>query len=233
MADESRLDLPHDTEGICFTCGYMGAYLPGQGDVPAAGSMLIFEATWGLRERGELWRAGASAELSTMPQCARLVHDPIKELSDLLLQDMERTAATREVLRKNRGCEKWCQYTTHFSPKEHLQEARMLEIEKMRQEQTKMIADITQRGQESMIQISEATRQVSADHLELAKTVNRSSTWYQRAFLALALVALTLALAPLAYPNGFSGLTEHAPGGEETAGGVQPSSAATLTPAMP
>jgi hypothetical protein len=218
MADDARIDLPQNKEGICFTCGYMGAYLPGQGDIPAAGSMLLFEATWSLRESGELWRAGASAELSTMPQCARLVREPIEELAELLSQGRRKAAATRDVLKKNRECEKWCQYTPHFSPKEHLVEARMLEIEKMRREQAELIADVQRQVMVEQTKIAAEhakTAQLQGDILSRMEAHERESsretTKFNRWFVALAVVAAILALGQIVVPDGLP-LISYRPG---------------------
>lgn len=131
----------------------------------------------------------------------------------------DRAVAITEVLQKNRSfCVNegaWYEWVEHFGPQWHYEDWRMTELEKLRQAQTKMIADAERRGQEAMIEIGKITAQAQSDHLELAMVMQREGNWYQRAFLLVAALALALALAPLAYPNGIGWVDDLFPGGIE------------------
>lgn len=144
-----------------------------------------------------------------------------KEISaDYIGTDVqERYWAAIRVFTKDRKCPEWTKYRPGLSPKEHLQRNEMLQIEEQRKAHDLKLAELDQRSQESLRaimeaqrEIAEATRQVATDHRSLFAKSDRHATWYQRAFLILALIALVLAFAPLAYPNGVGWLADHMPG---------------------
>lgn len=134
--------------------------------------------------------------------------------------DNERYAAVRRVLRVPREqCVeegKWYAYVEYFDPKWHYEDWRMLELEKLRQEQAKMMADVQQALLTEQAAIAAEHARTAEAHKAIFERSERQATWFQRAFIALAIVALTLALAPLAYPNGVAWLVDHAPGVERS-----------------
>jgi len=106
---------------------------------------------------------------------------------------------------------KWYPYVEFFDPKWHYEDWRMAELERMRQEHTKMLADVQQAilKEQSAI-VAEHARTAEA-HKALFERSERQATWFQWAFIILAVIALALALASLAYPDGIAWLADHAP----------------------
>jgi len=201
--------------GACISCGYLSQlsrHQLGQHEFNArqraTGHVPSDNTLWCWRRAAHLQREVDEAE-------QEIRQSGTFEAADS--QDSERATAVRRVVQKGRDCKKWYQWTEHLTPKEHYEEERMLrlaELEQRSMEAMKAIMESHTAIMKTQAEIAEATRQVAADHKLSFDRSERQATWFQRAFIALAVIALVLALTPLAYPNGIGWLADHAPGAE-------------------
>jgi hypothetical protein len=173
-----------ETRGQCVSCGFLSVVGEWNGDAKALGRPG--------RESGEIG--------SMAPLCIRQAADLTGELyGDLPIVDAEGNATipTGEqvisVLRRDRHCADWYPYQPGFSPKEHLEEERMMRIEQDRKTHDLQLAQMQADGQASLAQIQ-------ADSLKIAETTKNitesatkfASKWTTRAFwVAVAAVILT------------------------------------------
>jgi hypothetical protein len=135
------------------------------------------------------------------------------EMADLEQRGVPGHERQGQIIAKGRACPEFYTWVPGRDPRWHHQDRETMRLEEMRRANDLKIAELDRRSQESMLKIAELTAQATADHLELAKTVSEEGTWYQRAFLVLAIIAIILALATLAYPDGVTWLVDYAPGG--------------------
>jgi hypothetical protein len=135
----------------------------------------------------------------------------------------QRSKAIRDVLQRGRDCPMWMAWDEGFDPKEHQERRRQEMLEADRRVFDERIASIDQRSQELALQIMDEQRKTAEEHARTAKShealfarSEKQAVWFQFAFLTLAVIALLLAILPLAYPNGFEWLTDNAPGAAPT-----------------
>jgi len=197
--------LPH----TCWSCGFCGYRRTGtlervevlDADMRQTGELQDGMDLWCWQEQSHLPRETDESE-ETFDQRTKF-YDNMRT---------KRSAAVREVLEKPRPLcverKKWHGYRDGLDIKDHYDEWHTMQLEELRQQQTVM-----------MVKIAEEQTKIAAEHARTAEAhkviferADRESGWFQRAFFMLALIALVLALAPLAYPSGLSWLTDHAPG---------------------
>jgi len=201
-----------DYPGACISCGYLSQlsrHQAGQHELNAKhranGRLPSDNTLWCWRRAANLQKEADEAEQEIRQSGTFQAADP---------QDSERAAAVRRVVQKGRDCEKWYRWTEHLTPKEHYEEERMLrlaELEQRLMEAMKAIMESHTAILKTQAEIAEATRQVAADHKLSFDHSERQATRFQRAFIVLAIIALSLALAPLAYPDGVAWLADHVP----------------------
>src|ERR1700694_107269 len=187
--------------GHCYSCGlFCKAAALAEDQAP-----LYYEALWGVRERGTVFTEG---NLTTGPFCLHNVEEFWDEVEAMELSAFE----VRRLLTKDRGCAKWFQYTMGQSPQLHLERQERMQVEEMRQ-----LSE--QRWQETALKIMSEQNATAAEHAKTAEAhkaiferSDKQATWFQWAFIALAVVALALALTPLCYPSGAKWFVDHAPG---------------------
>lgn len=129
-----------DREGKCISCGFLAKFDAHYEGPPP----YIYEMPPRGRDTGEVSgiRLWANREILGFPQCYANVANLWGEIdSATRAGGMDRFAAAREVFSKERHCAKWHQYTPGFSPQQHLEEERMLELELKRQQFEKQMAD--------------------------------------------------------------------------------------------
>jgi hypothetical protein len=214
--------------GACISCGYLcqlSRHQAGQHELTArqraTGHLPSDNTLWCWRRAANLQREVDETEQEIRQSGTFEPADP---------QDSQRAAGVRRVVQKGRDCERWYQWTEHLTPKEHHEEERTLrlvELEQRSMEAMKAIMESHTAIMKTQAEIAEATRQVAADHKLSFERSEHQATWFQRAFIVLAVIALVLALLPLCYPNGIGWLADHAPGAERN---VTPTPLPQLTP---
>jgi len=203
-APEPPKDVPTADEGRCVSCGFL--------------AVADFEGT----TSAPVGRRGR--ESGTLPSL--LLHcfvqaQPIREELRLALPGKTTEEAVLSVLGRPRNCSDWYRYQPGFSPKEHLEDARMMRIEEMRRAHDLQLAQMQADARAS-------SERIQANSLEIAKAIKASSEavadsnasieriteaqsafntgWTYRTYaLALAVLVLTAAaviFAALGYFNG-------------------------------
>lgn len=121
------------SEGRCISCGFLAKFdLHYSGPPP-----YIYEMPPRDRETGERsgLRLEAAREITGFPQCYVNASDIWKEIGTARRdRNIDEFSATRQVLDQDRHCSKWYPYTQGYSPQEHLEEKRVLQLEKDRKE---------------------------------------------------------------------------------------------------
>ena len=119
--------------GRCVNCGFLGK-LRRQIDAET----IVYEATRYNRENGALWRYSGwpnPRDISTQINCFRNAANLQKELVDALTmagqQDREaENKHTLAIIGETRKCKSWYQWTEYSSPKEHLEEMKIEQLQR-------------------------------------------------------------------------------------------------------
>jgi hypothetical protein len=203
--------------GTCRSCGFLGFISPVHG-----GSSVLHEASAQVRANGYLSGAGTlwcHRRMANLKQEVQEVQQEILAAGSFqpaVEGDNERYAAIRQVVSAPRPrCEeqgKWYPYVEFFDPKWHYEDWRMAELERMRQGHTRMLADVQQAILREQTAIAAEHAKTAEAHKVIFERSEHQAMWFQWAFIILAVIALALALLPLAYPDGISWLTDLAPG---------------------
>ena len=157
--------------------------------------------------------------------CFIYAEDLIAEMGELEAQGVPGDQRQRQIIEKDRNCQKFYTYVPGQPPPWHYQDRDMWQLEEMRKANALKIAELEQSSRDAQIEImkaqqaiAEATRQVSEDHKQISaehkqrfEKSDRQNVLFQIAFMVLAGLTLVLALLPLAYPNGLEWLVDHAP----------------------
>ena len=93
---------------------------------------------------------------------------------------------------RDRNCPEWYPYTPGFSPKELLEELRMMELESARQDQEREMARLEAKVQADSLKIAEATQAIT-------ETAHRFTTKWTRLAFAVAIFALLIAAVGVAF----------------------------------
>jgi hypothetical protein len=134
-----KADCLEQQAGQCLTCGFLGKRI-----VQHSRMWPVFEADPSDRQSGNLFtQATATASHNeTAPFCFRHKADLISEVKrgvadqgewDRIPYDLRQTVALA-VIEKGRGCPAWFPYTPGFTPKDHLEDLKMQELEQRRRE---------------------------------------------------------------------------------------------------
>ncbi|MEE8346665.1 MAG: hypothetical protein V3S20_04885 [Dehalococcoidia bacterium] len=152
-----------------------------------------------------------------MPWCYKnVVPGPFGELTELLFERKEQDVPSPNigpadaivVLKKDRQCRLWQSFHPGRTLDQHYDEWRMLEIEKMRREQTELMMRIM----EDHKQITENLAEISESQASLQEAEGATNTRFNVLFVIIASLTFLLALTPLAYPDGIDWIVDHAPG---------------------
>ncbi len=198
--------------GACISCGFLGqisTLQPGLHEIKAAqratGRLPTHNALWCLRRAKNLAEEMHDEETTIRNTGTFEGHDA----------DQPRILAMRNILQRGPACPEWFEWVEYFTPKEHFEMWQMLELEKLRQAQAKMIADVELKMAEEQTKIAAEHAKTAAAHKAIFERADRQTGLFNRFFLILALAALFLAIAALAYPNGITWVVDHAPGAVE------------------
>src|SRR6185436_20538026 len=120
----------------CITCGFLCKHVP-DGDIPTP---KFFEMDSANRKSGEVFRHTVNSFRGSVyahPMCFRGIDTVNRELETA----SDSNTRFLEIATKERQCGKWILYEHGFSPKDHLQDLRMNELELKRQQFQKQMAD--------------------------------------------------------------------------------------------
>jgi hypothetical protein len=208
--------------GTCRSCGFLGYFDPSDGI-----TRVLHEADAQMRANGylikvcTLWCYRRMANINREVEQAEQEMRAAGSFQPAVERDNEHFAAIRQVVSAPRPqCEeqgKWYTYVEFFDPKWHYEDWRMAELERMRQEHTKMLADVQLAILKEQAEIGAEHARTAEAHRVIFERSESQATWFQWAFIFLAVIALVLALLPLAYPDGISWLTDLAPGARNVA----------------
>jgi hypothetical protein len=139
----------------------------------------------------------------------------------IAVSEMSKKHGLAAVLDEDRKCPLWHGWHEGFSPKEHLEEERLAQLEEARRANDLKIAELDQRSQDATHAMMEEHTKISAEHAKTAEALRdisarneRQTSWFNGFFLIIGLAALILAIAAFAYPNGATWVVDHAPGAE-------------------
>ena len=116
------------------------------------------------RERGDLngeFDTGYNRESNTRPAYFQHAFDLRAEWDAEVAGGSDHEVASRTIMYRDRDCECWYPYRPGHSPKEHLEESRMMQLE---QERRDLQMRLAQMGEES-----------SRDRLEIAKALRATT----------------------------------------------------------
>jgi hypothetical protein len=186
-----------ETRNRCVSCGFLGKH-----------RFSWFEVTLEERALGSL--AKANAEPRVVPGCIRGVADLARERDGNLaalrengepVADAEGNVNVRaerqallEVLNLDRRCSDWYPYTPGFSPKEHLEELRMAQLEQERRDHELALAQLRRDSDERGDKIAESLRQVTVE------TAKFTTKWTYFAF-GVAVLGVALVAAAYFFPD--------------------------------
>ena len=122
-----------DDAGRCVNCGFL-CKLRRQADAEA----IVYEATSYDRKNGTLYHHSGwpdKHDVQTQLTCFRNAANLQKELVDTLAaaeqRGMEATNKhTLAIIEKPRNCESWYPWTEYLSPREHLEEMKLKELQR-------------------------------------------------------------------------------------------------------
>lgn len=129
-----------DSTGRCISCGFLAQWDAHQDGPPPH----FYEYPTKDREIPgyTVARIEKDWQINTFPRCYFDCADLWKEIDALEREkSTTRTLAMAKVFDTDRQCKKWHTYTPGFSPQEHWEEVRMLELELKRQEFEKKMDD--------------------------------------------------------------------------------------------
>ena len=191
-----------DTRGRCVSCGFFGKH----------------KADWrevGAEHRADGWLYDNEPGGGFNPACIRGAADLGREFFAKLEARREARqkagesdvdaegnpnpkppsteALLLEVLNLDRRCSEWYPYTSGFSPKEHVEELRMMQLEEDRRKHDMELANLQVRAQADSRAISESLVTVAE------RTERFTGRWTYAAF-GVAVVALLVVVANYIFP---------------------------------
>ena len=134
---------PH--EGMCSACGFLSKRTESRGGV----TQTYYETTHNERASADLFTHSPdkfTGPVDSLPFCFRNAASLTTELGQISTanESLSTQQAMQRVIRKDRKCPKWYPYTPDYSPKEHLEEFKMLELERRREEHDLKLFEMAQ-----------------------------------------------------------------------------------------
>jgi hypothetical protein len=189
MAEQDR--------GRCVTCGFVGRH-----------AFEWYEVSQEERDTGRLHsatRGGIRTKLGCIKNAADLVQEwgeqtttrlagkPIVDAEGIVDVAAE-YGALRDVLTADRQCSKWYPYTQGLSPKEHVEELRMMQLEEDRRKHEVSLAQLQSKSDERAASIAESLHQVTVE-------TGKFTTRWTYIAVGLAAAALLVVLASYLFPG--------------------------------
>jgi hypothetical protein len=195
MAEQER--------GRCVSCGFVGRH-----------AFEWYEVSQDERDTGRLYTATPDGRrsrttLGCIKNAANLVQERGEKLTIRLagrpIADAEgivdvaaEYGALRDVLTTDRQCSKWYPYTQGFSPKEHVEELRMMQLEEDRRKHDLSLAQLQSQSDERAVSIAESLHQVTVSLKDVTVETGRFTTkWTYIAFAVAALAVIGVYLTYL------------------------------------
>lgn len=179
-----------------------------------AGKTEFFVADWGARNKGTLFHHESSdageRSIKTAPQCYKgVLPGPYIDLVVIAAKKGKaKRADAIQVIGKHRECQSWIKYQSGRDLNQHYEDWRAMEIEALRQRQS----EIELKVMEDHKLITERLTTITSNQVDFSDRQERSNRRFNRLFLAIGFIAIVLALAPLAYPDGIDWVVDSAPG---------------------
>ncbi len=177
------------TRGRCVSCGFLAKHRD-----------RWHEATEEERETGTLLQGGAGweHEINTVPACfVRAADLPAEYQAGLRTPaeslesgDTVLRRATLNIVTRDRGCPQWYPYSPGFSPKEHLEELRMMQLEDERRKHDLELAALQREADQRSLAIADALRATTD------ATAQFTTKW---TYIAVGLAAAALIVLAIGY----------------------------------
>jgi ElaB/YqjD/DUF883 family membrane-anchored ribosome-binding protein len=103
-------------------------------------------------------------------------------------------ASVLAIINRDRGCPEWYPYTPGFSPKEHLEELRMRQLEEDRRKHDLELARLQREAEERSQAVAEALRAAT-------EATGRFTTKWGYIAVGIAILALLLVAAGYLFPD--------------------------------
>jgi hypothetical protein len=187
----------------CVSCGFFGKH----------------KIDWlevSLEERATGVLRTAEAGWFTQPACIRGAADLAEERGKNLaerqagqsLADAERNAnmagvreSLLDVLNFDRECPEWYPYTPGFSPKEHVEQLQMMQLEADRRTHELQLAKLRAEADQRAAEAAQRSVEISTKLHEVSKETARFTTHWTYVAVALAGAALLVILANYLFPD--------------------------------
>lgn len=185
---------PEDQHGRCATCGFCGVgrwYSVGDPEPP------IGEVHPWSRQDGVAQVGNFRSYIVCFVSAADLYGEVEKVATELGHPNPNMAvpeAATDRliVLNFDRHCEEWYPYTPGLSPKEHLEQRLLIDLEHARREHDLRLSEMEREGRRS-------SEQIQADSLAIARAVKGFTTRWTYAAFGVALAVLVVGIVTLVF----------------------------------
>ena len=181
----------NEKQGRCVSCGFLSKFdMENQGPPP-----YIYEMPPKDRSSGAMsWvRIGNYHVTGPSPQCYVNTAKILEEIDLYIQTEKRREEGASKAFNRDRQCLKWHLYTPGFSPQQHLEEERMLDLEFQRQKFQKQMAD----DQKAIM------LKLDADQKEIIRLNDIRNRWFQWILAGIAVLEIFVGLLQVLYPSGF------------------------------
>jgi F0F1-type ATP synthase membrane subunit c/vacuolar-type H+-ATPase subunit K len=107
--------------------------------------------------------------------------------------------AGRTILDRDRECQKWCPYTPGFSPKDHFEELRMMQLEEDRRKHNVELAQLRAASDERGLALGRTLADITTKLHDVASRTERFTTTWTYFALGIAITALLIAAVGVGY----------------------------------
>jgi hypothetical protein len=193
--------MAEQDKGRCVSCGFIGRH-----------AFEWFEVSQGERDTGNLYtatRGGISTKLGCIRNAANLAQERGEKLAIRLagksIVDAEGIVdvaaeyeALRDVLNTDRQCSEWYPYTQGFSPKEHVEQLQMMQLEEDRRQHDLALAQLQGKADERAVTIAESLHNVTVTLKDVTIATGKFTTkWTYIAFVVAVLAVIGVYLTYL------------------------------------
>ncbi|MHB8376257.1 MAG: hypothetical protein ACYDEB_04805 [Dehalococcoidia bacterium] len=196
---------PKDFPGRCGSCGFLAIRVV-QHDPSnlRQSSHETFETTAAVRFSGivtiSVPRAPEHVDQYVTPFCFVGARQLAAELDVSKEKPIADPIRCMVLFADDRNCEAWTEWIDGLSPKEHWEQRRMVELDDLRREQAKMIADVQTKVLDEQLKIAkqharatEALNAISERQGKQSDTFNEQTAQFNRQFKILTIGGLVIA----------------------------------------
>lgn len=189
--------------GRCVSCGFLGQKVVGSLSEPPMPVSAIQRFDGNMPPESIPWCFVRKYDL--FGDYAKIFEEITKNEGKFSKRRFERSLALMfRMPRGENGCERWHEWKEGFDPRWHYEDWRMMELERLRQQQAG-----------DHLAITKTLASISAQQVTLQRHSDASTARFNIFFGILAVLTFLLAIAPLAYPNGVRWAVDSFPGGVE------------------